>query len=110
MGESVPLPGETQPMRVALLGGGTIARLVLEHARRGEIPGVDIAAVAGRPGSARAAALAQEFGVSHLVGREALVAARPGAGVEAASPEAVRGQLVPLLEAGIGVVVLFSGA
>ena len=38
-------------MRVVLLGGGTIARLVLEHVRREGIPGVEIAAIAGRPGS-----------------------------------------------------------
>jgi len=27
-------------MRVAMLGGGTITRLVLQHAERGDIPGV----------------------------------------------------------------------
>ena len=37
-------------MRVVLLGGGTIARLVLEHVRREGIPGVEIAAVAGPAG------------------------------------------------------------
>lgn len=97
-------------MRVALLGGGTIARLVLEHARRGEIPGVEVAAVAGRPGSSRAAALAREFDVSHVVGREALIALRPAAVVEAASHDAVREHLVDLLDAGISVVVLSAGA
>ena len=97
-------------MRVALLGGGTIARLALEHARRGEIPGVEIAAVAGRPGSTRAAALAQEFGVPYVLGREALIALRPAAVVEAASHDAVREHLVALLEAGISVVVLSAGA
>ena len=97
-------------MRVALLGGGTIARLVLEHVRRGEIPGVEVAAVAGRPGSSRPAALAREFGVAHVEGREALVALRPAAVVEAASHEAVREHLVALLEAGISVVVLSAGA
>src|ERR1700675_1232112 len=35
-------------MRVALLGAGTIARLVLDHLRRGELPGMEITAVAGR--------------------------------------------------------------
>ena len=97
-------------MRVALLGGGTIARLALEHAHRGEIPGVEIAAVAGRPGSTRAAALAREFGVQHVLGRDALIALRPAAVVEAASHDAVREHLVALLEAGISVVVLSAGA
>jgi aspartate dehydrogenase len=98
------------PMRVVLLGGGTIARLVLEHVRREGIPGVEIAAIAGRPGSARAASLAREFGLPHVVGREALLALRPQAVVEAASHDAVREHLVPLLEAGVSVVVLSAGA
>src|SRR5688572_13984166 len=98
------------PMRVVLLGGGTIARLVLEHVRREGIPGVEIAAIAGRPGSARAASLAREFGVPHVTGREAALALRPQAVVEAASHEAVRQHLVPLLEAGVSVVVLSAGA
>jgi aspartate dehydrogenase len=97
-------------MRVALLGGGTIARLVLEHMRREGIPGVEIAAIAGRQGSTRAAALAREFAVPLVLGREALLALRPAAVVEAASHDAVREHLVDLLEAGISVVVLSAGA
>lgn len=97
-------------MRVALLGGGTIARLVLQHVRGGEFPGVEIVAVAGRNGSSRGSALAREFGVSYVAGRAALVAARPAAVVEAASHDAVREHLVALLEAGIHVVVLSVGA
>ncbi len=97
-------------MRVALLGGGTIARLVLEHVRGGEFPGMEIVALAGRNGSSRGRALAREFGVSYVSSRAALVAARPAAVVEAASHDAVREHLVALLEAGIGVVVLSIGA
>jgi len=97
-------------MRVALLGGGTIARLVLQYARGGELPGVQIVAIAGRNASSRGATLAREFGIAHVVGREALLAQRPDAVVEAASHEAVREHLVALLDAGIGVVVLSAGA
>ena len=97
-------------MRVALLGGGTIARLVLQHVRGGEFPGIEIVALAGRNGSSRGRALAREFGVSYVSSRAALVAARPAAVVEAASHDAVREHLVALLEAGIGVVVLSIGA
>lgn len=93
-------------MRVALLGGGTIARLVLEH----RAPGVEIVAIAGRSPASRAAALAREFRVSYVVGQEALLATRPAVVVEAASHEAVREHLVPLLEAKISVVVLSAGA
>src|SRR2546422_4125276 len=92
-----------QSMRVALLGGGTIARLVLQHVRGGEFPGMEIVALAGRNGSSRGRALAREFGVSYVSSRAALVAARPAAVVEAASHDAVREHLVAPLEAGIGV-------
>jgi aspartate dehydrogenase len=97
-------------MRVVLLGGGTIARLALEHVSREGIPGVEIAAIAGRQPTSGAATLAREFAVPYVVGREALLALRPGAVVEAASHEAVREHLVPLLEAGVSVVVLSAGA
>ena len=66
-------------MRVALLGGGTIARLVLEHVRR-----ASRASRSSRsPGAARrraARALAREFGVKYVDGREALLAAQPAGG------------------------------
>src|SRR5207245_3075555 len=90
-----------QSMRVALLGAGTIARLVLEHVRGGEFQGVEIVALAGRNGSSRGRALAREFGVSYVAGRAALVAARPAAVVEAASHDAVREHPVALPEAGL---------
>jgi len=97
-------------MRVAMLGGGTIARLVLEHARQGDIPGVQLVAVAGRSAASRGADLAREFQVPFVIGREALLDLRPDAVVEAASHDAVREHLVALLEAGVGAVVLSAGA
>ena len=97
-------------MRIALLGAGTIARLVLEHIRRGDLPGVDVVAIAARQGSMRAAALGHEFGTALVTGLPALVAVRPEAVLEAASHDAVREYLVPLLDSGIKVVVLSAGA
>jgi len=97
-------------LRVALLGAGTIARLVLDHARRGELAGVSVIAIAGRQGSARAGALARDFEIPLVLGREALFAARPNAVLEAASHDAVREHLVALLDAGISVVVMSAGA
>ena len=97
-------------MRVALLGGGTIAGLVLHHARSGGIPGVEFVAVGGRSATSRGAALAAQYGIPYVVGREALLAKRPEAVVEAASHAAVKEHLVPLLEGGVGVVVLSAGA
>ena len=98
-------------MRIALIGAGTIVRLVLENIRRGELGAFEVVALMGRPGGApRGAALAREFGVPYVVGRDTLLAARPQAVIEAASHEAVREHLVALLEAGVGVVVLSAGA
>jgi aspartate dehydrogenase len=95
-------------LRVALLGGGTIARLVLQNARRGALPGVEIVALAGRGGASRG--LAEEFGVLYAGGRRPLLEAQPEVVVEAASHDAVREHLVALLEAGVSVVVLSAGA
>ncbi len=97
-------------MRIALLGGGTIARLVLEHLRSGNLPGVEAVSVSGRSVVSRAAALAQAFGVPFVVGRDAMLATGPQAVVEAASHEAVHQHLVALLEARVSVVVLSAGA
>ena len=97
-------------MRIALLGAGTIARLVLDHVRSGALPGIEVVAIAGRPGSARALALGREFDLPVVTGREALLASEPEAVLEAASHEAVREYLVPLLDSGIKVVVLSAGA
>jgi aspartate dehydrogenase len=93
-------------MRVALLGGGTIARLVLRHCP----PGIEIVSVCGRGPASRGASLAREFNVRYAADRKDLLASRPQAVIEAASHEAVREHLVPLLEAGVSVVVLSAGA
>ena len=97
-------------MRVALLGGGTIGRLILERARRGDLPGIEIVVLAGRSATSPAAALAGEFGVRYVTGGEQLLALRPDTVVEAASHAAVKQHLVAFLEAGINVVVLSAGA
>ena len=97
-------------MRVALLGAGTIARLVLESAARGALPGIEFVALAGRGPASRGADLGREFGVPFVVGRDALLACRPQAVLEAASHDAVREHLVALLDAGVAVVVMSAGA
>ena len=71
-------------MRVAFLGGGTIARLVLQHARSGGIPGVEFVAIAGRGPASRGTSLAAEFSIPYTVGRQGLMGLRPDAIVEAA--------------------------
>jgi aspartate dehydrogenase len=98
-------------MRIGLIGGGTIARLVLDHIRRGELGRFEVAALLGRPGGApRGRQLAEEFGVKYVESRRELVAQKPHAVIEAASHQAVKEHLVPLLDAGVGVVVLSAGA
>jgi aspartate dehydrogenase len=98
-------------MRIALIGGGTIARLILEHVRGGTLGSFEVVALMGRAGGApRGLDLAGEFGVKYVQSRDALVSARPQTVIEAASHDAVKEHLVPLLKAGTGVVVLSAGA
>ena len=97
-------------MRIALLGGGTIARLVLEHVARGEFPGVEVVGISGRSVASRGAGLARDHSVPFVIGCEPLLALRPHAIVEAASHEAVRAHLVAMLTAGVSVIVLSAGA
>jgi aspartate dehydrogenase len=99
-----------QTLRVALLGGGTIGRLVLEQVKRGALPGIEIVGVAGRGPNSRGAALAQAFAVPYAPDRRALLALRPQVVLEAASHDAVREHLVEVLSQGVSVVVLSAGA
>ncbi len=97
-------------LRVALLGGGTIGRLVLQHAKRGGLAGVEIVGIGGRGPASRGAALAREFGLPYAGDSVALLQQDPQVVLEAASHEAVRDNLVSLLEKGISVIVLSAGA
>jgi aspartate dehydrogenase len=98
-------------MRIALIGGGTIARLALGHVRDALRERFEVVALMGRPDAGpRGRELAREFSVKYVESRDALLAAKPEAVIEAASHEAVRQHLVPLLEARIAVVVLSAGA
>jgi aspartate dehydrogenase len=95
-------------MRIGLIGGGVIARLILEH--RAELGDVEVAGILGRSAVSRSKALAAEFGVGFVTSLDALVALKPDAVIEAASHDAVRQYAAPLLEAGIPVIVLSGGA
>ncbi len=97
-------------MKLVLLGGGTIARLVLEHLQRGALEGVEVVAVVGRSDASRGAPLAREFGVPFVVGIDAALEKEADVVLEAASHEAVRSCLVPMLERGLAVIVLSGGA
>jgi len=97
-------------MRIGLIGGGVIARLLLENIRSSGLGDAQVAAIAGRPESARAKGLAREFAVPFVVGTDALVGLRPDVVVEAASHEAVHEHAEKLLSNGIAVIVLSGGA
>ncbi|MDB5808861.1 MAG: putative L-aspartate dehydrogenase [Betaproteobacteria bacterium] len=97
-------------MRVALLGGGTIARLFLEHIKRGDLGAAEVVAIVGRNnGSARGKPLADEFGIPYLTSVAELVKLKPDVVVEAASHDAVREYGGALLDAGIAMIVLSGG-
>ena len=97
-------------MRVALLGGGTIARLFLEHIQRGDLGAAEVVAIVGRgEGGARGQPLAAEFNVAFVNSVAGLLQQKPDVVVEAASHEAVREYCGPLLDAGIAVIVLSGG-
>jgi aspartate dehydrogenase len=97
-------------MRIGIIGGGVMARLVLEHARRGELGDAVAIGLLGRTEGSRARALAAQFDVAFVTSIEALIALKPDAVIEAASHDAVRQHVAPLLEAGISVIVLSGGA
>src|SRR5687768_9286810 len=97
-------------MRLGIIGGGTIARLFLEHIRSGDLGDIEVVAIAGRSASSRGKALADEYGVGFVTDLSSLLTSRPEAVVEAASHDAVREYGQALLEKGIGFIVLSAGA
>src|SRR3990172_11898343 len=97
-------------MRIGIIGGGVIARLVLEHVRDGTLGDVHVVALAGRRERSKGKALAEAFGVPFVIGLDALASARPEVVVEAASRDAVREYAEPLLARGVSFVALSGGA
>jgi len=97
-------------VRIGIIGGGVIARLILEHLARGELGDFEVCAVLGRSAGSRGKPLAEAYGVPFVTGLHELLDQRPDAVVEAASHEAVREFAAPLLERGIAVIVLSGGA
>jgi aspartate dehydrogenase len=97
-------------MRIGIIGGGVIARLVLEHIRDGALGDMQVVAIAGRSARSKGKALADAFGVPFVVGLDALAAAGPEVVVEAASHEAVREYAEALLARGVSFVALSCGA
>lgn len=97
-------------MRVGIIGGGTIARLFVEHIRRGELGRARVVAIAGRAETSRGRLVAREFRVPFVVGPRALLAKKPDVVVEAAAHEAVREYGEAILKQGVALIVLSCGA
>jgi aspartate dehydrogenase len=97
-------------MRIGIIGGGVIARLVLEHIRDGALGDVQVVAIAGRSERSKGKPLAGAFGIPFVIGLDALAATKPEAVVEAASHDAVREYAEPLLARGVSFVALSGGA
>jgi aspartate dehydrogenase len=97
-------------MRIGIIGGGVIARLFLEHIRRGDIDDAEVVAIQGRSEASRGKPLAAQFGVPFVTSLAALIAERPEVVIEAASHDAVREFARPLLQQGIPVIILSGGA
>ena len=97
-------------MRVGIIGGGTIARLFIEHIKRGDLGEAEVVAIVGRSAQSRGKPLAAEHGIAFVTGIGGLLDTRPDVVVEAASHEAVRAFGAPLLDKGIAFIVLSCGA
>jgi aspartate dehydrogenase len=97
-------------MKLALLGAGGIARAVAAAVLDGQLPGVQVAAVAGRSaGSASAAALAARLGAP-TVAADDLAASGCDWVLEAAGGAAAREHLPAIWASGVSTVVLSLGA
>jgi len=101
---------KNEPMRVGIIGGGTIARLFIEHIQRGDLGAAEVVAIVGRSAQSRAKTLAAEHGMNFVTNIEGLIDARPDVVVEAAAHEVVREYGAPLLKKGIAFIVLSCGA
>lgn len=97
-------------MRVAIIGGGTIATLFIGHIRRGDLGEAELVAVMGRNEASRGKPLADEHGIAYVTTLDELIACKPDVVVEAASHDAVRDFGESLLREGIALIVLSGGA
>jgi len=97
-------------MDVGIIGGGTIARLFLQHIAAGDLGDARVVGILGRAGSARTAALASEYGVRVVSSVGELLGLGPRVIVEAASHESVEHHGQAVLDAGVALIVLSAGA
>ncbi len=97
-------------MRIGIIGGGVMARLIFDSVQRGELGTATVVAVAGRSDASKGKALAKAYGAPFVTTIDALLATNPDVVIEAASHDAVRSHALPVLERGIAFIVLSGGA
>ncbi len=97
-------------MRIGIIGGGVMARLILESVERGDLADASVVSIAGRSDASKGKPLAQAHQVPFVTSIDALLATQPDVVIEAASHEAVRSHALPVLERGIAFIVLSGGA
>jgi len=97
-------------MRIGIIGGGVMARLVIDAVRRGDLGEATVVAIVGRSDASKGRSLAAESGIAFTTSVDGLLATRPDAVVEAASHEAVRTFGLPLLANRVAFIVLSGGA
>lgn len=97
-------------MRVGIIGGGTIARLFLEHIRRGDLGRARVVAILGRSRQSKGRELAKAYRVPFVLDLKTLFASKPDVVVEAASHDAVRDFGEAILRKKIALIVLSGGA
>lgn len=96
-------------MRIGIIGGGVMGRLFLNYIRAGELPGVEVVAIAGRNAQSKGKALADEFKVPFTTGIPALLAQQPEVVIESAGHDAVREYGEAVLAQGVDFIVLSGG-
>ncbi len=97
-------------MRIGIIGGGVMGRSFLRHIEAGDLPGMQVVAVAGRGAQSKGRQLAGEFNVPFTVGLDALLAQKPDVVIESAGHDAVREYGEALLSHGIPLILLSGGA
>ena len=96
-------------MKLALLGAGSIASVVVDALLAGHLQGVTLVGIAGRTAtSARAVSLAERAGTTatDLVG---LLARRPDWVLEVAGGAVVRSHALEIMDRGVGLIAVSSG-
>jgi aspartate dehydrogenase len=97
-------------MRIGIVGGGCIARLIFEHIAKGDLGELQVIGILGREQSVSCRTLARDYDVTFTSDLNALLAERPDAVVEAAAHAWVEEHAERVLAAGVALIVLSAGA